>query len=43
MEDVENDLRELKVKRWRQKTNNRDEWESVLKRAKILGAGGGGV
>jgi hypothetical protein len=25
-EDAENVLQELKVKRWRQKTNNRDEW-----------------
>jgi hypothetical protein len=25
-ENAKNILQELKVKRWRQKTNNRDEW-----------------
>jgi hypothetical protein len=27
LEDEENDIRELKVKRWRQKANNREEWK----------------
>jgi hypothetical protein len=36
LEDVENDLRKLKVKR-RQKENNREEWASVVKEAKVLG------
>jgi hypothetical protein len=35
--DVENDLRSLKVKRWRQNANNREQWESVIKEAKVLG------
>jgi hypothetical protein len=34
MEDVEYDVREVKVKKLRQKTNNREEWESVIKEAK---------
>jgi hypothetical protein len=29
--DTENDLCELKVKRWRQKVNSREEWGSVVK------------
>jgi len=36
MEDVEKDLRETKVKRWRQKAVVRDEWASVIKKAKAL-------
>jgi hypothetical protein len=36
MEVVENDLRELKVKRWRPKANNREELASVEKEAKFL-------
>jgi hypothetical protein len=31
LEDGENDLRELKVKRWIHKPNIREEWTSVLK------------
>jgi hypothetical protein len=31
LEDGENDLRELKVKRWVHKPNIREEWASVLK------------
>ena len=30
------DLRQLKVKRWRQKALNREEWAVVIKEAKIL-------
>jgi hypothetical protein len=33
---VEKDLREMKVKRWRQKVVDREEWGSVLKEAKAL-------
>jgi hypothetical protein len=36
MEDVENDLRELNLKRWRQKAINKEEWRSVVKGAKVL-------
>jgi hypothetical protein len=36
LEDVEKDLRETKVKRWRQKTVAREEWASVIKEAKVL-------
>ena len=31
MEDVGKDLREMKVKRWRHKAVDREEWESVIK------------
>jgi len=31
LEDGENDLRELKVKRWAHKPNIREEWAFVLK------------
>lgn len=34
--DVEDDLRELKVKRWKKKTNNREEWTPVVKEVKVL-------
>jgi hypothetical protein len=34
--DVENDLRELKVNRWRQKVNSKEELASVSKKAKVL-------
>lgn len=33
LEDVENDVSELKVKRWRKKAKNREEWTSVVKQA----------
>jgi hypothetical protein len=36
LEDVENCLRELKVNRWRQKANNREEWAFVAEEDKIL-------
>ena len=31
MEDVGKDLREMKIKRWRQKAVDREEWEYVIK------------
>jgi hypothetical protein len=31
VKDTENDLCELKVKRWRRKVNTREEWGSVIK------------
>jgi hypothetical protein len=34
--DVEKDLWELKVKRWRQQGVYREEWASVIKEAKAL-------
>jgi hypothetical protein len=34
--DVENDLRVTKIKRWRKKAQNREEWASVIKEAKVL-------
>jgi hypothetical protein len=33
---VEKDLREMKVKRWRQKAVGREEWVSVITEAKAL-------
>jgi hypothetical protein len=36
LEDVEKDLREVKVKRWRQKAVDREEWASVIREAKAL-------
>jgi hypothetical protein len=36
LNDVENDLRVMKVKRWRKKAQNREEWVSVIKEAKVL-------
>jgi hypothetical protein len=36
LEDVEKDLREVKVKRWRQKAVDRKEWASVIREAKAL-------
>jgi hypothetical protein len=35
-EDVEKDLREMKVKRWRQNIVDKKEWGSILKDAKAL-------
>ena len=34
-EDVEKYLREMKVKRWRQKAVDREEWASIIKEAKL--------
>jgi hypothetical protein len=36
LEYTENDWWELKVKRWWKKANDRDEWASIIKQAKIL-------
>jgi hypothetical protein len=36
LEDVERDLREMKVKRWRQKAVDREEWAIVIEEAKAL-------
>jgi hypothetical protein len=36
LEDVENDLCEMKVKSWRQKAVDREEQESALKEAKVV-------
>jgi hypothetical protein len=36
LDDVENYLRVMKVKRWRIKSQNREEWASVVKEAKVL-------
>jgi hypothetical protein len=33
---VEKDLREIKVKKWRQKAVDREEWASIIKEAKAL-------
>ena len=35
LEDVEKDLREMKVKRWRQKAVDREEWASIIKEAQL--------
>jgi hypothetical protein len=34
MNDVEDDLRKLGVKRWRTKALEREEWASIIKKAK---------
>jgi hypothetical protein len=36
LDDVENGLRVMKIKRWRIKAQNREEWVSVIKEAKVL-------
>jgi hypothetical protein len=36
LEDVEEDLHEMKVKIWRQKAVDREEWASVVKEAKAV-------
>jgi hypothetical protein len=36
LEYVEKDQREMKVKRWRQKAVDREEWASVIKEAQAL-------
>jgi hypothetical protein len=33
---LKNNLQEMKVKRWRQKAVDREEWASVIKEAKAL-------
>ncbi|KAJ9597611.1 hypothetical protein L9F63_011517, partial [Diploptera punctata] len=36
LDKVEEDLRQLKVKRWRKKARNREKWVDVMKDAKVL-------
>jgi len=36
LEDVEKDLREMKVKRWRQKAVGREEWAFVITGARAV-------
>ena len=36
LEDVEKYVREIKVKRWRQKAVDREEWACVARTAKAL-------
>lgn len=36
LEDIENDLLELKLKRWRQKANSKEGKESVVKETKVF-------
>jgi hypothetical protein len=36
MENVEKDLQEIKVKRWRKKAVEREEWVSVIKESKAV-------
>jgi hypothetical protein len=36
VKDVENDLREVKVKRWRQEVNSKEELASDVKKAKVI-------
>jgi hypothetical protein len=36
LDDMENDLRVMKVKSWRKRAQNREEWASVIKEAKVL-------
>jgi hypothetical protein len=36
LEDVEKDLKQLKVREWRRKTVDRQEWANILKEAKAL-------
>jgi hypothetical protein len=36
LDDVENDLRVMKITRWRKNAQNREEWASVSKKAKVL-------
>jgi len=36
MEVVEKDLREMKVKKWQQNADDREEWESVIKKTETF-------
>jgi hypothetical protein len=36
LDDVENYLRVIKIKRWRKKAQKREEWASIIKEAKVL-------
>jgi len=36
MEVVEKDLREMKVKKWQQNADDREEWEAVIKKTETF-------
>jgi hypothetical protein len=36
LEDAWNDLREVKVRRWRKRTNTGGEWASVVKEVMVI-------
>ncbi|KAJ4440077.1 hypothetical protein ANN_08210 [Periplaneta americana] len=36
LDAVENDLREMKVKRWRKTPEDREAWATIMKGAKVL-------
>jgi hypothetical protein len=36
LDDVEEDLRKMKIGGWRGKVRRRDEWKSVLREVKVL-------
>jgi hypothetical protein len=36
LDEVEQDLKQMGVRGWRRRAQNRDEWRSILKDAKVL-------
>jgi hypothetical protein len=36
LDDVEEDVRKMRISGWRGKVRRRDEWESVLREVKVL-------
>jgi hypothetical protein len=36
LDDVEEDLRTMRISGWRRKARRRDEWKSVLREVKVL-------
>jgi hypothetical protein len=36
LDEVEQDLKQMGVRGWRRRAQNRDEWQSILKEAKVL-------
>jgi hypothetical protein len=36
LDDVEDDLRKMEVKRWRKKAMDRTEWREICEAAKVL-------
>jgi hypothetical protein len=36
LDDVEEDLRKMRISGWREKARRRDEWKSVLRKDKVL-------
>jgi hypothetical protein len=36
LDDVEEDLRKMRISGWRGKSQRRDEWKSVLREVKVL-------